>query len=94
MSELIISLHGHQGGRGDGGHGRRLRGQKEQQQGCRICWHSRSMTHIWQPCYVQAAVEMMSDELDETLFIVTSDHSHTMSFAGYPARGTDIRDPP
>ena len=52
------------------------------------------MTHIWQPWFVQAAVEMMSDELDETLFIVTSDHSHTMSFAGYPARGTDIREPP
>ena len=39
----------------------------------------------------EAAVEMMSDELHETLFIVTSDHSHTLSFAGYPARGTDIR---
>ena len=48
------------------------------------------MTHKWQP-YSQTAVEIMSGELRETLFIVTSDHGHTMSFAGYPARGTDIR---
>ena len=39
----------------------------------------------------EAAVEMMSDELHETLFIVTSDHGHTMSFAGYQARGTSDR---
>jgi alkaline phosphatase len=27
----------------------------------------------------------------ETLIIVTADHAHTMTMAGYPDRGTDIR---
>jgi alkaline phosphatase len=36
-------------------------------------------------------VKMISDQLDETLFIVTADHGHTMSFAGYQPRGNDIR---
>ncbi|WP_082306435.1 alkaline phosphatase [Mizugakiibacter sediminis] len=37
---------------------------------------------------VQAAVEMTS--ADDTLIVVTADHSHTMTFAGYPARGNPI----
>src|SRR5690606_33874287 len=37
---------------------------------------------------VQAAVEM-TDEAD-TLILVTADHAHTMTFAGYPARGNPI----
>lgn len=37
---------------------------------------------------VQQAVDMTSE--DDTLIIVTSDHSHTMTMAGYPERGNDI----
>ena len=39
---------------------------------------------------VQAAVEM-TDEA-ETLMLVTADHGHTLTFAGYPARGNPILD--
>lgn len=37
---------------------------------------------------VEAALRMVN--LDETLIVVTSDHSHTMSYSGYSKRGSDI----
>ncbi|XP_024941132.1 membrane-bound alkaline phosphatase-like isoform X2 [Cephus cinctus] len=37
---------------------------------------------------VQTARELTSE--DDTLIVVTSDHAHTMSVAGYPLRGNDI----
>uniref|UniRef100_A0A1B0CTQ5 Alkaline phosphatase n=2 Tax=Lutzomyia longipalpis TaxID=7200 RepID=A0A1B0CTQ5_LUTLO len=37
---------------------------------------------------VQAARDMLSEE--DTLIVVSSDHSHTMSISGYPTRGNDI----
>lgn len=40
----------------------------------------------------EAAIEaaLARVDLDETLILVTADHGHTMTFAGYPARGTSI----
>ena len=42
---------------------------------------------------VQDAVDELERKnmLDETLIIVTSDHSHVMTMMGYAKRGTDIR---
>ncbi|KAJ8731165.1 hypothetical protein PYW07_004329 [Mythimna separata] len=37
---------------------------------------------------VEAALRMV--DLQETLVVVTSDHSHTMTYSGYSKRGTDI----
>ena len=42
---------------------------------------------------VEKSVEELEtrDMLDDTLIIITSDHSHTMTMMGYGKRGTDIR---
>jgi alkaline phosphatase len=37
---------------------------------------------------VEAALKYVN--IEETLIVVTSDHSHTMSYSGYSKRGSDI----
>ena len=39
---------------------------------------------------VEKAIEVLGDELDDTLIIVTADHAHTMTISGYSLRGNDI----
>ena len=39
---------------------------------------------------VEKAVEAMGGMLDETLIVVTADHSNTMTISGYPTRAADI----
>ena len=39
---------------------------------------------------VEEAMEAMGDKLDETLILITADHSNTMTISGYPDRGADI----
>ena len=39
---------------------------------------------------VEKTLEVMADMLDQTLLIVTADHSNTMTISGYPSRGQGI----
>ena len=39
---------------------------------------------------VERAMELLGDEVDDTLIIVTADHAHTMTISGYQPRGNDI----
>ena len=39
---------------------------------------------------VEQALETMGDRLEETLIVVTADHSNTMTISGYPTRAADI----
>ena len=39
---------------------------------------------------VEKALKAMSDQLDDTLILVTADHSNTMTISGYPSRGQGI----
>jgi alkaline phosphatase len=48
---------------------------------------------LWETIAMDKAVEkaVKSTNLDETLIVVTADHSHTFTMNGYPKRGNDIR---
>ena len=39
---------------------------------------------------IEAALDLLKDELDETLIIATADHAHQMTISGYNNRGSDI----
>ena len=39
---------------------------------------------------VEGFMNLMGDEMEDTLIIVTSDHGHTMSFGSIASRGSDI----
>ena len=39
---------------------------------------------------VEGFMNLMGDEMEDTLIIVTSDHGHTMSFGSFASRGSDI----
>ena len=40
---------------------------------------------------IEKTMEMLGDQLDDTLIIVTADHAHSMTISGYSDRGSDIR---
>jgi alkaline phosphatase len=40
----------------------------------------------------EVVIELLGNKLDETLLIVTADHSHTMAMQGYSPRGADVRE--
>ena len=39
---------------------------------------------------VEKTLAAMGDALDETLIVITADHSNTMTLSGYPNRAADI----
>ena len=54
---------------------------------------TRASASLLETMILDDAVEMALSlvDIEDTLIIVTSDHSHTMSMAGYQTRGSDIR---
>ncbi|XP_059622685.1 membrane-bound alkaline phosphatase-like [Phlebotomus argentipes] len=51
-----------------------------------------SRAAIWETIEMHNAVKLARDMLsdEDTLFVVTADHAHTMTVSGYPTRGNDI----
>ena len=39
---------------------------------------------------IEEFMNLMGDEMEDTLIIVTADHGHTMSFGSYASRGSNI----